>query len=100
MQAACARDTDGVKFLPPAGRPGRFPGRPLQGPGCTQIYLMTDDFLPSVPAAADWTVLCDFDGTISLRDVTDSLLERFGRPGWRELEQAWERGEIGSRECM
>ena len=47
-----------------------------------------------------WMVQSDFDGTISLEDVTDTLLERFGRPGWRELEAAWERGEIGSRECM
>ncbi|TFZ08764.1 MtnX-like HAD-IB family phosphatase [Ramlibacter humi] len=47
-----------------------------------------------------WTVLCDFDGTISIEDVTDSLLRRFGRPGWQALEEAWERGEIGSRACM
>jgi len=49
---------------------------------------------------SDWIVLCDFDGTISKQDVTDTLLEHFGRPGWQELEAAWERGEIGSRECM
>lgn len=49
---------------------------------------------------AAWTVLCDFDGTISLLDVTDTLLTRFGRPGWEALEARWERGEIGSRECM
>jgi 2,3-diketo-5-methylthio-1-phosphopentane phosphatase len=47
-----------------------------------------------------WTILCDFDGTISVEDITDSLLERFGRPGWQALEQAWKRGEIGSRDCM
>ncbi|MBS0506765.1 MAG: MtnX-like HAD-IB family phosphatase [Proteobacteria bacterium] len=47
-----------------------------------------------------WTIQSDFDGTISLEDVTDTLLTRFGRPGWQELEDAWERGEIGSRECM
>lgn len=50
--------------------------------------------------AQQWLVQCDFDGTISVGDVTDRLLERFARPGWRELEQAWLRGEIGSRECM
>src|SRR5256885_16374397 len=38
--------------------------------------------------------------SISLLDVTDTLLNRFGKPGWQELEDAWERGEIGSRECM
>lgn len=46
-----------------------------------------------------WTVLCDFDGTITL-DVTDSLLLRFGRPGWQALEDDWRAGRIGSRECM
>lgn len=50
--------------------------------------------------AAGWTVQSDFDGTISLLDVTDTLLTRFGRPGWQALEDAWERGDIGSRECM
>lgn len=49
---------------------------------------------------APWMVQCDFDGTISERDVTDSLLQRFGQDGWQALEDAWERGEIGSRECM
>ena len=47
-----------------------------------------------------WTVLCDFDGTIALEDVTDSLLLRFGRPGWDTLETDWREGRIGSRLCM
>jgi 2,3-diketo-5-methylthio-1-phosphopentane phosphatase len=45
-------------------------------------------------------VLCDFDGTVSLEDVTDSLLLRFGRPGWDALEADWREGRIGSLECM
>ncbi|NCT68377.1 MAG: MtnX-like HAD-IB family phosphatase [Rhodanobacteraceae bacterium] len=49
---------------------------------------------------SQWTILCDFDGTISVEDITDSLLERFGQPGWQEIEQAWKRGEIGSHDCM
>jgi len=49
---------------------------------------------------SDWLVLCDFDGTISLEDVTDSLLVRFGRSGWDVLESAWREGRIGSLECM
>ena len=52
------------------------------------------------PVAPGWMVQSDFDGTISVLDVTDTLLQRFGQPGWQELEDAWERGEIGSRECM
>ena len=47
-----------------------------------------------------WTIHCDFDGTISREDVTDVLLARFADPRWRDIEAAWVRGEIGSRECM
>ncbi|PZW49197.1 HAD superfamily phosphoserine phosphatase-like hydrolase/2,3-diketo-5-methylthio-1-phosphopentane phosphatase [Humitalea rosea] len=42
----------------------------------------------------------DFDGTISAEDTTDQILARFAGPGWLEIEAAWARGEIGSRECM
>ena len=49
---------------------------------------------------SNWTILCDFDGTVSVEDITDSLLERFARPGWQAIEQAWRRGEIGSHDCM
>ena len=47
-----------------------------------------------------WSILCDFDGTIALDDVVDELLVRFGLAGWRELEERWRAGHIGSRECM
>lgn len=49
---------------------------------------------------SNWKILCDFDGTVSVEDITDSLLERFARPGWQTIEQAWRRGEIGSHDCM
>ncbi|HEY3634408.1 MAG TPA: HAD-IB family phosphatase [Caldimonas sp.] len=49
---------------------------------------------------ASWSVVCDFDGTVSEKDVTDSLLQRFAQPGWQELEAQWEAGRIGSRACM
>ena len=52
------------------------------------------------PVTMGWMVQSDFDGTISLKDVTDTLLTRFGQPGWQALEAQWERGDIGSRECM
>ncbi|GAA5114574.1 hypothetical protein GCM10023211_24220 [Orbus sasakiae] len=45
-------------------------------------------------------VLCDFDGTISLVDVTDTLLNHFGQDGCDELEALWCSGQIGSQECM
>ena len=55
---------------------------------------------PPPPDAVPWMIQCDFDGTISVPDVTDSLLNHYGLPGWQEAEAAWTRGEIGSRVCM
>ena len=46
------------------------------------------------------SVFLDFDGTISTRDVGIHLLERTGADGWWELHEEYERGEIGSRECI
>ena len=51
-------------------------------------------------AKSNWTILCDFDGTVTLEDVTDALLVKLGRPGWEYLEAQWRSGVIGSRECM
>ena len=47
-----------------------------------------------------WQIIVDFDGTVTKKDSTDMLLERFALPYWRELEEQWVRGEIGSRDCM
>ena len=49
---------------------------------------------------SDWTILCDFDGTVTVEDTTDTLLERFGRDGWEVLEDAWRAGRINSHDCM
>ncbi|HEV2348607.1 MAG TPA: MtnX-like HAD-IB family phosphatase [Terriglobia bacterium] len=46
------------------------------------------------------TIFSDFDGTISQVDVTDLVLTQFAHPSWREVEQEWSRGQIGSRECL
>jgi 2-hydroxy-3-keto-5-methylthiopentenyl-1-phosphate phosphatase len=45
-------------------------------------------------------LLVDFDGTIASVDTTDLLLERFAAPAWRDIEEDWKAGRIGSRECM
>ena len=45
-------------------------------------------------------IICDFDGTIALEDVTDGLLERFADASWKDVEARWLAGEIGSRDCM
>ena len=45
-------------------------------------------------------VFVDFDGTISEADTGVHLLERLAASGWREVSEAYKRGEIGSRECL
>lgn len=45
-------------------------------------------------------IFCDFDGTITKADTVDLLLGELADPEWQEVETRWERGEIGSRECM
>ena len=45
-------------------------------------------------------IFCDFDGTISLKDATDEILNKFALPEWEFLESLWKNGEIGSGECM
>lgn len=45
-------------------------------------------------------LLVDFDGTIASLDTTDALLERFAAAAWRDIEEDWKAGLIGSRECM
>jgi 2,3-diketo-5-methylthio-1-phosphopentane phosphatase len=45
-------------------------------------------------------VFTDFDGTITLRDVTDEILSQLAHPSWQAVEQEWTRGLIGSRECL
>lgn len=57
-------------------------------------------FHPSYPQNHTPIVLCDFDGTISVKDVTDTLLSHFGQHGCDELEELWVSGKIGSQECM
>jgi HAD superfamily phosphoserine phosphatase-like hydrolase len=46
-------------------------------------------------------VLCDFDGTISKGDIGNTLFRTYaGGRQWEELIASWERGEIGSKECL
>ena len=52
---------------------------------------------PALPVAA---IVVDFDGTACDDDVSYRLFEAFGSPGWRELDDEFERDEIGSRACL
>lgn len=45
-------------------------------------------------------VLLDFDGTVTVKDTVDAILERFAAPAWTDVEAEWKNGAIGSRECL
>ena len=42
----------------------------------------------------------DFDGTLSVRDTVDAMLERFAGPEWEDVEQEWLAGQITAVQCM
>lgn len=44
-------------------------------------------------------LLVDFDGTACLQDVSEMLLDAFGDLGWKALDDAVDRGEMGLREA-
>lgn len=39
-------------------------------------------------------LICDFDGTLTTKDLGDALCERFAEPGWQAFDEAWIRREI------
>jgi 2-hydroxy-3-keto-5-methylthiopentenyl-1-phosphate phosphatase len=45
-------------------------------------------------------VVVDFDGTICPQDVSEELLKAFAPPGWWDIDLEFQRGAIGSRECL
>jgi 2-hydroxy-3-keto-5-methylthiopentenyl-1-phosphate phosphatase len=57
--------------------------------------------MPSTNGKAPYQVFIDFDNTISVGDVLDSVIEAFS-PGdaWRSLEEAWAAGRIPTRACL
>ncbi|MCA9500869.1 MAG: HAD-IB family phosphatase [Nitrospira sp.] len=68
--------------------------------GLITNHLARNTTNPRHPDATISEVLCDFDGTITVIDATDAILEAFALPDWREWELRWVRGEISSQECL
>ncbi|MEJ0100774.1 MAG: MtnX-like HAD-IB family phosphatase [Pseudomonadota bacterium] len=57
--------------------------------------------MPATPRNnPNWTIVCDFDGTIAFDDVTDRLLEKYAAPEWQQLERDWAANAISSRDCL
>ena len=46
------------------------------------------------------SVLVDFDGTASPHDVAEHVLEEFAHEDWRALDDALDRGEVGTYEVI
>ncbi len=44
--------------------------------------------------------IVDFDGTISINDTIDVLLELFASKEYLSIEERWKNNEMGSMECM
>jgi 2,3-diketo-5-methylthio-1-phosphopentane phosphatase len=47
-----------------------------------------------------FSVSCDFDGTITTTDTVNALLTQFAEPEWLAIEDDWCAGKFGSRECL
>ena len=45
-------------------------------------------------------VVVDFDGTICPEDVSEEILRAFAPPTWWDIDLEFQRGIIGSRECL
>ncbi len=45
-------------------------------------------------------VVSDFDGTISAKDISYEILDRFSTGGWQGVDEAYIKGEIGSQEAF
>jgi 2,3-diketo-5-methylthio-1-phosphopentane phosphatase len=45
-------------------------------------------------------ILTDFDGTVTVRDTNQAILDQFADPqAWRAIEERWARGEISTQDC-
>lgn len=55
---------------------------------------------PTERKQADLSILCDFDGTITLIDTAEYLLDKFADGDWRGVEHLLEEGKITIEESM
>ena len=47
-----------------------------------------------------WGVVCDFDGTITMRDTAWTMLHIFGPPGWKRFEAAFHAGTMSDQQVV
>jgi 2,3-diketo-5-methylthio-1-phosphopentane phosphatase len=46
------------------------------------------------------SIFCDFDNTITLANVTDTVLERFADPKWLDIQEDWLAGKLSARQVL
>jgi 2-hydroxy-3-keto-5-methylthiopentenyl-1-phosphate phosphatase len=57
--------------------------------------------MSTIPPADAAHICIDFDGTISKADVLDDLLKEYAiDDSWKAVEDQWQQGLIGSKECL
>jgi 2,3-diketo-5-methylthio-1-phosphopentane phosphatase len=55
---------------------------------------------PLAPGAAPLAILVDYDGTIALTDVSDSVMAEHVPGAWEEVAARYDEGRLGSRRLM
>ena len=55
---------------------------------------------PPASGAAPMAILVDYDGTIALTDVSDTIMAEHTNAAWEAMAARYDRGEIGSRGLM
>ena len=53
-----------------------------------------------LPASKRNAVLCDFDGTITVQDTAEWILDKHAAGDWRALDDCYVQGKISLLECM
>jgi 2,3-diketo-5-methylthio-1-phosphopentane phosphatase len=78
--------------------------KPEPGPPSGAVPLTEAGPAPSVPPLAHGTpplsILVDYDGTISLTDVTEQILAQHVAGVWEDAEASYDAGRMGSRRLM
>jgi len=88
---------------PRSGREARQPdawprdAQPPEAPAATGAAPPVE---PLPPGAAPLAILVDYDGTIALTDVSDTVMAEHTNAAWEEAAARYDRGEIGSRGLM
>jgi 2,3-diketo-5-methylthio-1-phosphopentane phosphatase len=46
----------------------------------------------------EYIIICDFDGTITIEDTVNSMVDKFASDKWRNLDEMWMSGKYDARE--